>query len=188
MNLEINDKVFERFPVLESERLVYRNYKKEDALDLLAIRSDEEVMRYMDSTPFRDMEDALKLIESCHDSFQNKEGINWIIVEKESNAVVGYFGYWRLMRSSCRAEIGYALKPVYWGKGYMKETLKRVLKFAFEDLRVHSIEANVNPENENSKQLLLKMGFQQEAYFRENYLFDGRFIDSVIYGLLETDF
>ena len=187
MNLAINNQVFDHFPVLESERLVYRNHEKRDALDLFIIRSDEQVMRYMDSAPFRSIEDAQKLIENCHHSFENKEGLNWIIVEKESNAVVGYCGYWRLIRSSCRAEIGYALKPEYWGKGYMQEALKRVLDFAFNDLQVHSIAANVNPDNEHSKQLLLKMGFRQEAYFRENYLYNGRFVDSVIYSMLETD-
>lgn len=188
MNIVINDQVFEQFPILESERLYYRSYRKEDALDLLEVRSDKKVMKYMDSKPYERIDEAIKRIEDCQESFKNKEGINWVIVEKESNAFVGDFGYWRLIRSHCRAEIGYALKPEYWGKGYMQETFKTVLNFAFKQLKVHSLEANVNPQNEASKRLLLKMGFRQEAYFRENYLYNGQYTDSVIFGMLETDF
>ena len=52
---------------------------------------------------------------------------------------------------------------------------------------MHSIEANVNPGNISSVKLLERAGFKREAYFRENYLFDGKFYDSLIYSLLETD-
>ena len=87
----------------------------------------------------------------------------------------------------CRAEIGYALKPEYWWKGYMYETISRMLRFGFENMKLHSIEANVNPANARSKKLLEKIGFKKEAYFRENYLFDNKFLDSIIYSLLEID-
>jgi ribosomal-protein-alanine N-acetyltransferase len=80
------------------------------------------------------------------------------------------------------------LLPEYWGKGIATEAMHVVLQVAFNGLKCHSIEVNVNPENEASKNLLLKMGFQQEAYFRENYYYDGKFLDSAIFSLLEKDF
>ena len=69
----------------------------------------------------------------------------------------------------------------------MTETLSRMIGFAFDDLQVHSIKANVNPNNARSIALLEKANFRKEAYFRENYLYNGHFYDSVIYVLLETD-
>jgi ribosomal-protein-alanine N-acetyltransferase len=69
----------------------------------------------------------------------------------------------------------------------MHETLKRMAKFGFNNMKLHSIEANVNPGNEKSKRVLEKIGFKKEAYFRENYLFNGKFLDSIIYSLLEKD-
>jgi ribosomal-protein-alanine N-acetyltransferase len=69
----------------------------------------------------------------------------------------------------------------------MSETLKILIDFGFNDLRIHSIEANVNPKNEKSVQLLEKLNFKKEAYFRENYFFNGKFVDSIIYSLLESD-
>ena len=87
----------------------------------------------------------------------------------------------------CRGEIGYALKPEYWGKGFMTEALKTIIDFGFHKMNLHSIEANVNPKNQKSKKLLKRLGFRKEAYFRENYLFEGKFLDSEIYSLLKKD-
>lgn len=187
MNYKINDKIFEKFPKLESKRLIYREFEKSDALDLFLIKSDDNVMNYMDSPKHHTTQDSEKIILEIQNSFKEKTGINWAIIEKSTNELIGYFGFWRLINKHCRAEIGYALKFDCWGKGVMKETINRLVDFGFNDLKIHSIEANVNPNNEKSKQLLVKLGFKKEAYFRENYLFDNKFIDSVIYSLLETD-
>jgi ribosomal-protein-alanine N-acetyltransferase len=67
----------------------------------------------------------------------------------------------------------------------MSETLKTMLTFAFEQFGLHSISANVNPNNESSIRLLEKNNFVQEAYFKEDYFFDGKYIDSLIFSLLE---
>jgi ribosomal-protein-alanine N-acetyltransferase len=144
-------------------------------------------MKFMDVPRHFSISDAEKLIQSIEESYKKETGINWCIVEKHSNSFVGYFGFFRINPEHCRAEIGYALKPKYWGKGYMYETLKRMAKFGFENMKLHSIEANVNPANEKSKKVLEKIGFKKEAYFRENYLFNNKFLDSVIYSLLEKD-
>ena len=60
------------------------------------------------------------------------------------------------------------------------------INVGFTELNLHSIEANVNPENEKSERLLVKFGFKKEAYFRENFFYNGIFKDSIIYSILET--
>ena len=69
----------------------------------------------------------------------------------------------------------------------MFEAMTKLIGFGFKELHLHSIEANINTNNRNSEKLLLKFGFKKEAYFRENYLFEGEFLDSIIYSLLESD-
>ena len=187
MNIEIDDKVFDIFPSLESERLNYRDFLKEDAHELFLLKSDKVVMKHMDSFPFQSIRDAEKSIQKNQNLYHEKKGILWAIIEKSSNQMIGYFGYWRLIREHCRGEIGYALNPKVWGKGYMKETLDCLIPFGFNEMKLHSIEANLNPNNANSERLLQRFGFKKEAYFRENYLFNGKFNDSVIYSLLESD-
>lgn len=185
--IKINEKVFDQFPNLESERLLFRAVEHKDVNDLFFIRSNDLLMKWMDSKKHQSIEDSKNWIVSVLQDFENKEAITWAIIEKESNEMIGYVSFWRMMKAHCRAEIGYALKPQFWRKGLMHETLNCIIPFAFNKLKLHSIEANVNPKNKSSKQLLLNYGFRQEAYFRENYLFEGKFVDSVIYSLLKSD-
>ena len=187
MNTEIDKSVFKSFPEFESKRLLFRKILLSDAKDLLLLRSNDDVMRFMDVVRFESISDAEKLINTIEEGYKKQEGITWAIIDKHSNSFIGYFGFWRMIPEHCRAEIGYALKREYWGKGYMYETINRMVRFGFENIKLHSIEANVNPANEKSKRVLEKIGFKKEAYFRENYLFNNKFLDSIIYSLLEKD-
>jgi ribosomal-protein-alanine N-acetyltransferase len=187
MLTEINKNIFKSFPEFDSEQLHFRKINFSDAKEILSIRSNDDVMRFMDVPRHNSVSDSEKLIRAIGDSYKNEEGISWAIIEKQSNAFIGYIGFIRMNPEHCRAEIGYALKPEFWGRGFMFETINRIVRFGFEEMNLHSIEANVNPLNERSQRVLERVGFIKEAYFRENYLFDGKFLDSVIYSLLEKD-
>ena len=185
---EINKKVFENFPELESGRLIFRQILLDDSEKLFEIRSNSEVMKFMDVEPMKSLAEAENLISSVSESFRIRTGINWGIVEKHSNEFIGYFGFWRIDVKNCRGEIGYALHPKFWDKGYMSETLNTLIEYGFNELHLHSIEANVNPYNLSSIKLLEKVGCKQEAYFKESFLFRTEFKDSIIYSLLKKDF
>ncbi|HEX2985056.1 MAG TPA: GNAT family N-acetyltransferase [Ignavibacteriales bacterium] len=187
MNARINARVFDLFPVLESERLLFRPFHLNDAKFLYSLRSDEKVMEYMDTRRHATIEDSENLINFILSSYAEMKSVNWMIECKDTRELAGYFGFWRIVPEHCRGEIGYALSPKFWSRGIMTETLRRMIEFGFKDLHLHSIEANVNPKNESSIKLLERAGFQREAYFRENYLYDGKYYDSAIYSLLETD-
>ena len=187
MNFKINDDVFKVFPKLETERLLLMEFVKSDAEELFKIRSDERVQKYLDRDLHKTVEESELMIDGMIKTFNSKEGINWIIRKKDSLNVIGYIGYWRMIRNNVRAEIGYSMKPEYWGNGYMQEALSKVIDFGFNEFCLHSIEANVNPDNAKSIKLLDKFGFKREAYFKEDYFYNGKFLDTAIYSLLETD-
>ncbi|MGK0366715.1 MAG: ribosomal-protein-alanine N-acetyltransferase [Saprospiraceae bacterium] len=84
-----------------------------------------------------------------------------------------------------RTEIGYILHPDYWRKGLMSEALQTIVGYAFTKTKLHSIEANVSVDNKASMALLEKNGFVKEAHFKENYYYDGNFLDSIIYSLVK---
>jgi len=188
MNTKINHLVFNSFPILETERLVLRDFSYSDTHDLFLIRSNPRIMEFMDSHLHQSLTDSREMIAQMLGSFLDETGINWAIENKYNGKMIGYIGYWRLMKPSVRAELGYALKTHVWGKGYMKEALWEILNFGFEQFGLHSVEANVNPDNIASARMLKSLGFKKEAHYKENYFFDDRFIDSIIYSLLETDF
>lgn len=66
----------------------------------------------------------------------------------------------------------------------MKEALNAVIDYAFTTMNLHSIEANINPDNTASGALLESGGFVKEAHHKENFYFDGVFYDSIIYSKL----
>lgn len=183
--LELN---FYPFPELESERLIFRRILKRDAAAIHALRSNPQVMKYIDR-PFTTSEkDGLELIKKIDDSLLLNEGISWGITIKPAEEIIGTIGFWRIDTANHRGEIGYMLAPAYQKQGIMKETFKTIIPYGFDGLKLHSIEANVNPENIASKTLLEHHGFIQEAYFRENYFYNGQFLDSLIFCLLKEDF
>jgi ribosomal-protein-alanine N-acetyltransferase len=188
MNTKINESVFQSFPILTTKRLILRPYLNKDARALWELRNNDIAMEFVDSARPKEVNDALKMIENTHSDFEQKLGINWAITEKGKDEMIGYFGYWRLIKEHVRAEIGYLLHPDYWRKGIMSEAMNATFEFGFKEFHLHSLEANVNIDNVRSVGILKKFGFQKEAYFRENYFHDGKFLDSLIYCLLESDF
>lgn len=185
MNTEINSNIFNSFPALESERLLFREMDLRDSNDMFLLRSNADVMKYMDSDAYKSIKEAEQFIKVIIESFKDKTGISWGIVEKGSGKFIGYFGFWKIISEHCRAEIGFALRPEFQGKGYMTETFKVMIPFGFNNIKLHSIYGDINPNNISSIKLHEKFGFKKEAYYRENRFFNSKFVDSVIYTLME---
>jgi [ribosomal protein S5]-alanine N-acetyltransferase len=185
MPLEPN---FNPFPVLETPRLHLRQVVAEDIPEIFAMRSNKELMRYIDRPLAETEEDARVLFNRIDTALKNNEGINWGITTKDDNRLAGTIAFWRLDKENYRGEIGYMLQSHLQGKGIMKEAITAILQYGFFTMNLHSVEANINPANKASVALVEKMGFVQEAYFRENYYYDGKFLDSLIYSLLVSDF
>lgn len=179
--------VFELFPNLETERLTLQLHQESDVDDLFILRSDPDVMAYMDKPVAKDKSIVLERIKEIRQDFKDQKGINWTIKFKNSSEAIGYMCLWRIDHKNHRVEIGYALKKEYWKQGISQEAAKKVIDFAFHNLKAHSVMANINPDNKGSEGLLVKLGFKQEAYFREDFLFEGKFLDSAIFSLLVSD-
>ena len=178
----------DEFPLLKTDRLLLREYTHEDAAGLLEIRTDPQVMKYLDREPFKDIEEAKKFISVKLKDQKEHKGISWAVCDKLSGEFMGDLAYWKIIAGDHRAEIGYTLKTQYWKQGYMTEALRSILEWGFSKLGLHSVMADINPDNNASRQLLLRVGFQKEGYYRENYHFRGQYYDSEMYGLLERDF
>lgn len=184
---ELNLK-FQPFPVLETERLILRHITKADSDVMLKLRSDVAAMRYLDRPIAVSIDDVHALLRRMDDDIDNNDGVSWGLELKQSGQLIGTLGYYRLKKEHFRGEIGYMLFPSHWRKGLMSEAMHRVMDYGFNTLGFHSIEADINPDNEASKGILLKMGFVQEAYFKENCFYEGKFLDTMIFSMLKKDF
>ncbi len=83
--------------------------------------------------------------------------------------------------------LGYWIGQPYANQGYMTAAVSAAVAFAFENLRLHRIEAACLPVNEASRKLLLRCGFSQEGYARKYLKINGRWQDHLLFALLDTD-
>jgi ribosomal-protein-alanine N-acetyltransferase len=176
------------FPELSTERVLLKAITEDHAEGFYRLRTDDDVMRYVEVARPQSKEEARAVIADQYiPKWQNNTGITWALHLKDNNEYIGNIGLFRLDAEHHRAEIGYTMFPAHWGKGLMGECLRTVIHYGFEQLNLHSIEANINPENTASAKILERHGFVREAYFKENYYWQGKFLDSAIYSLLVQD-
>lgn len=183
--MKFNDKVFDSFPVLETKRLILREIRPEDVKEVFEIRANKDVMKYFGKDPLKSVKEAEELVNQTLEGFKNKEGIRWGITIKGSDKIIGSGGLWRLLKPHLRGEIGYELSPEYWQKGIMSEAISEMIRFSFDPMNLHTIEANLDPANIASIRLLEKAGFKKEGHIKESYYHNGAFTDTAVYSLIK---
>src|SRR5262245_42597091 len=132
-------------------------------------------------------QDAMQFIERIHYGFRRRELLQWGIVDTADNALIGTCILTHFSAAHERAEIGFALKQKRWGQGLGSEAASAVINFAFDDLGLHRIEADVDPRNERSLRLLERLGFRREGHLRERYHMNGERRDAIMLALLRTE-
>lgn len=174
----------EKFPTLETERLLLRETIDSDAAHLFELRSSEQTMRYIDLEPWKEKKEAQERIVDMVKWFKEKEAIQWAISLKGSSEQIGLVCLLRMKKENFRTEIGYMINPTYQRKGIALEAVTKIIDYAFNTMHFHSIEANINPLNTPSIILCEKVGFVKEAHFKENHFFRDTFYDTAIYSKL----
>ena len=174
------------FKNLESDRLVLRQIIPDDVKEIFALRSNAEVMKYVPRPLCTTVNEAMDLVNIMQQRLETNEGINWAITLKGNNKLIGYIGHYRIQWEHFRSEIGYMLSPEQQGKGIVSEAIQLIIEYGFSVMNMHSLEAVIDPDNAASARVLEKNNFIKEAHFKENEFFDGKFIDAVVYSLLEN--
>lgn len=175
---------FSEIPVLHTRRLVLRELREDDAPAIFRLRSSPDVMRYIPKPLDTRSADSLRMVREFRQAAVAGDAIMWAITVKGSDRLVGYIGYWRILKEHHRAEVGYALHPDLWGQGLASEALAAVLEHGFRVIGLNSVEATVAPGNTASIHVLQRNQFVREGYFRENYRVNGEYVDSLVYSRL----
>jgi len=178
---------FERFPQLQTERLILREIVAADAEAVFQFRSDPEEQKHNDA-PLQSLEESSKLIERMAHEYGRKSAIQWGLTLKGDDTVIGLFGYNYWDQANFKAGIGYDLKRAYWGRGIMPEALRAIIHFGFERMNLNRIEAHTNAENAASVRMLAKLGFWQEGIFHDQFYENGAFHDVSLFVLLRRDY
>ncbi len=176
---------FQPFPELITERLLLRQVNISDAPEFFFLRSDAAVLKYVAKEPAKSIEEVKTFIKTINQSIKQGEALLWVIALRTNpGSIIGSIGYWHIQPENYRSEIGYVLHPEFWKKGIMTEVMQKVLEYGFQKMKLHSIEAKIDPDNKASAKVLLANGFVKEGYFREDCFFKGKFLDTEVYSKL----
>ncbi|MBP3887456.1 MAG: GNAT family N-acetyltransferase [Cellulosilyticum sp.] len=170
---------------IQTERLMIRYFKEEDAKDLYDYLSKEEVLKY-EPYPTFSYEDAVK---EAKNRASNKDF--YAVVVKDTGKVIGNlyfskgdFDTW---------EIGYVFNNDFWGYGYATEAAKALMTHAFANWEARRVIAMCNPKNEHSWKLLERLGMRREGtllsniYFFKNEKDEPIWQDTYEYGILKDE-
>lgn len=175
-------------PTLETERLLLRKITMEDAYDMFAYCSDEEVAKYVTWNAHKNIEDTETFIASILENYQDHKPAPWGIVLKENNRLIGTVGFTSMNPIHHSAEIGFALSRNNWGKGIMTEAVKEIIKYGFETLHLNRIQAMCFKDNIASERVMIKSGMSYEGLHRQKIFNNGRYIDVKLYSILKEEY
>jgi ribosomal-protein-alanine N-acetyltransferase len=114
--------------------------------------------------------------------------VGLLAVRREDGAILGVFNFSNVVRGWFRsAYLGYYGFAPFTGHGYMTEAFGLALDYAFAKLKLHRVEANVQPGNRRSNALVVRVGFTREGYSRRYIRIAGRWRDHVRYAMLAED-
>ncbi|MGG7603695.1 GNAT family N-acetyltransferase [Massilia sp. BKSP1R2A-1] len=153
-------------PILTTDRLTLRPFTLDDAPDLLAVFSDPAVMHYWSSEPWTSVRDAETMIEQALASYREQSEVRFGIELAATGQLIGALNLHRFFPKNRRCEIGYALGSAHWGKGYASEALATGIDYAFHELRLNRIEADIDPRNTASPPCWNGWAFARKAICR----------------------
>lgn len=144
-------------PILTTERLLLRQLAITDADDLLRLRSDGGVNRYLNRPPAT-IDSVLAFIQNILDT-TNGLKYYWAINLADDPTLIGTICLWNFSADGSVADIGYELSPQHQHKGIMTEALQAVVKYGFEQLKLTTIIGVTVFENADSVSVLTRNGF-----------------------------
>ena len=174
-------------PTLSSPRARLRGPKDDDVDAVYALFSDPESMRYWSRPPMRQRREAEAYLESIPRGVTERSYLNWIIADPGDDRMIGTCTLYDLQVPHLRAGVGYALLTEARGRGLATDAVGLALRYAFGQLGLNRIEADAHPDNERSRLLLQRLGFQFEGRLRQRFGTGVEIQDSAIYGLLAEE-
>ena len=169
--------------ILESDIFYLRKISIDDCDEnYLKWMNDPEINKYLESRFTTHTIDSLKdFVNSMNNSENN---VLFAIVDKESDTHIGNIKLGNIHPIHKYADIGLLIGDKnYWGRGIATNAIKLVSEFAFDELNLRKVFAGVYENNIGSIKAFEKCGFKKAYVKKDNYYFEGKFIDAFVFEL-----
>lgn len=146
------------------------------------------LLNHKEVAPFLNTSETFT-IENTIEWFRKRNlGNRFDCVFKEGNLAIGMAGLTNVSKLNSNAELYMYLDPEFQGRGLGKKSLMGICKYGFDEMGLYKIYCYTFSSNQRINNLLEKVGFVREGYFRKHTMKDGLLRDRCFYGLLADDF
>ena len=174
---------------LETDRCLLRRIRPDDCETMYENWARyEEVCRYFPFYPVHDIEEYREKVNRWASSYRSGDYFHWVIEWKENGQLIGTINLGNVEEACFMSDTCFMLSPKFWGKGIMTEVLHAVLRYAFCDIGLNRVQAEVFQGNDASARVLEKCGMKYEGMARQKYYKDEVFIDADQYAAIREDY
>jgi ribosomal-protein-serine acetyltransferase len=169
------------------EDLGIRPLEAADAAELQALveANRDYLAQWLPWAAGQDLAEAEKFIADAEAQLARNDGFQVKIAPE--GKILGVVGFHSIDWNHRNTTIGYWLAEDAQGKGTMTTAVRALVDHAFSEWSLHRIEIHCAPANRRSRAIPERLGFREEATLREAERFGDRYLDSVVYGLLEGE-
>jgi ribosomal-protein-serine acetyltransferase len=163
-----------------------RPLQEEDAAELYAlVKATPDLEEWMPWAAEQDLAATERFLADAEEQFLRENGFQAAI--EPDGEIIGVVGFHQIDWVNRQTSIGYWLTESARGKGIMTTAVHALLDHAFYEWELHRVEIHCAPDNLPSRAIPERLGFREEAHLRETELVGGRYLDSVVFGLLEGE-
>lgn len=157
-----------------------------DAAELYAlVKTNPDLEEWMPWAAEQDLAATERFIAEAEKQLLEEKGFQAAIEPEEG--IAGVVGFHAIDWMNRKASIGYWLAEGARSRGIMTNAVRALLDHAFYEWELHRVEIHCAPNNRRSRAIPERLGFRDEALLRETELVGDRYLDSVVYGMLEKE-
>lgn len=177
-------------PKIIGERIVLREYKKEDLAHIREWVNDSEIVDnlsdiFLHAHTINETESFLNAILEGNDTNQK----HFIIADKETLNYIGQIDLIRIDWKNRVAEMGIVIgKKNLLGKGFGTEAIKLMQIFVFDRMNMQRLELSLHDYNKRAYKCYIKCGFVEEGRQRQKFYINGQYTDVILMGILRTEY
>ena len=158
--------------ILETERLILREMRRDDALELFAMDSNPNVHKYLWNKPNQSIDEVYEYITLVRKQYSENKIGRFVAILKETNELIGWIGLkYNTVEVNKKVnfyDIGYRLNEKFWGKGYATEGTLAWLDYGFKVMKIEIMTAAAQTANIASNKILKKIGMTETEKYLEN--------------------
>lgn len=173
-----------------TSRLLLRKFKIEDSQEIFENwAKNPENVKYLTWKAHKTIYETKEIVAKWVNEYNDKKIYRWCITSKDSGEVIGGIDVVNLIENIDCCEVGYVLSKKFWNKGIMTEALNGILKYLFQKVGFHRVQAKHDVNNPASGKVMAKCGMKKEGILRDSEKTNSNeWCDVAIYSILEDEF